>query len=115
MLLHLSTVNDEIIHYIDRLQTYRVEAVVDEMLQVLAHSDLSHQLVLVPVHASQLTHVSKDVLQSICQLQYRDKKSTFKMTPKSMSTSYNRTNTVSKIKQSQHFRAQEDMESTKVK
>lgn len=108
MILHLCTDNDEMIHYTDRQQTYRVEAVVDEMLQVLAHSDLSHQLVLVPVHASQLTHVSKDVLQSICQLQSRDKKSTFKMTPKSMSTSYNRTNTVSKMKQSQHSRAQSE-------
>lgn len=39
------------------------------MLQVLAHPDLSHQLVLVTIHASQLTNMGKDILQSICQLQ----------------------------------------------
>jgi len=32
--------------------TYSVESIVNEMLQVFAHSDLSHQLVLVAVHAS---------------------------------------------------------------
>lgn len=44
------------------LFTYSVEAVVDEMLEIFAHSDLSHQLVLVAVHARQLTNVGKDVL-----------------------------------------------------
>lgn len=53
--------------------TYGVEPVVDQMLQIFAHSDLSHQLVLVAVHACQLTHVSKDVLQPIGQLQNRKK------------------------------------------
>lgn len=51
--------------------SYGVEAVVDEMLEIFAHSDLSHQLVLVAVHSSQLTNVGKDVLQSISQLQKR--------------------------------------------
>lgn len=41
------------------------------MLQIFAHPDLSHQFVLVAVHACQLTHMSKDVLQPIRQLQYR--------------------------------------------
>lgn len=31
--------------------SYSVEAVVDEMLEIFAHSDLSHQLVLVAVHS----------------------------------------------------------------
>ena len=48
--------------------TYSVEPVVDEMFQVLAHTNLSHQLVLVAVHACQLTHMGKDVLHSISQL-----------------------------------------------
>jgi len=39
------------------------------MFQVLAHADLSHQLVLVTVHTSQLSDVCKDVLKSISQLQ----------------------------------------------
>ena len=53
----------------DRRQpTHSVEPVVDEMLEILAHADLSHQLVLVAVHPSQLTHVGKDVLQSVRQL-----------------------------------------------
>ena len=47
---------------------HSVEPVVDEMLQVFAHADLSHQLVLVAVHACQLTHVGKDVLHSISKL-----------------------------------------------
>lgn len=50
---------------------YSVEAVVDEMLEIFAHSDLSHQLVLVAVHSCQLTNVGKDVLQSVSQLQKR--------------------------------------------
>ena len=52
----------------ERDGTYSVEPVVDEMLQVLAHANLSHQLVLVAVHACQLTHVGKDVLHSVSQL-----------------------------------------------
>lgn len=54
------------------LSTHSVEAVVDEVLEVLAHADLSHQLVLVAVHASQLAHVGKDVLQPVCQLQTKE-------------------------------------------
>lgn len=53
--------------------TYSVEPVVDEMLQILAHPDLSHQLVLVAVHSRQLTNMSKDILQPITQLGYRSK------------------------------------------
>src|SRR5690606_12427152 len=45
-----------------------VEAVIDEMLQIFAHSNLSHQLVLVTVHASELTNVGKNVLKTIGQL-----------------------------------------------
>ena len=35
----------------------------------LAHPDLSHQLVLVSVHAGQLPHMGEGVLQAICQLE----------------------------------------------
>ena len=35
----------------------------------LTHPDLAHQLVLVSVHASQLPHMRKSVLQPICQLE----------------------------------------------
>ena len=48
---------------------YGVEAVVDEMLEVFTHADLSHQLVLVAVHARQLAYVCKHVLQAVGQLQ----------------------------------------------
>lgn len=41
------------------------------MLQVFAHPNLSHQLVLVAVHAGQLSNMGKDVLQSIRQLQQK--------------------------------------------
>lgn len=41
------------------------------MLEIFAHPDLSHQLVLVAVHSCQLTNVGKDVLQPISQLQKR--------------------------------------------
>ena len=47
----------------------RVEPVVDEVLEVLAHPHLSHQLVLVAVHAGELTHVRERVLQSVSQLE----------------------------------------------
>lgn len=52
--------------------TYCVKPVVDEMFQVLAHTNLSHQFVLVTVHSCQLTHMSKDVLQTVCQLKHRE-------------------------------------------
>lgn len=48
--------------------TYSVESVINEMFDVLTHSDLSHQLVLVSVHSSQLTNMGKDVLQAISKL-----------------------------------------------
>ena len=38
------------------------------MFQILAHSDLFHQFVLVTVHSGELTDVSKGVLESVCQL-----------------------------------------------
>ena len=47
---------------------YCVESVVDEMLEVFTHADLSHQFVLVAVHARQLAHVGKHVLQTVRQL-----------------------------------------------
>mmetsp|Transcript_33281 Transcript_33281/g.109100 ORF Transcript_33281/g.109100 Transcript_33281/m.109100 type:complete len:1053 (+) Transcript_33281:4096-7254(+) len=50
----------------------RVESVVDQVLQVLAHADLPHQTVLVPVHTGQLTDVREDVLQAIGQLERVD-------------------------------------------
>lgn len=53
--------------------TYSVEPVVDEMFQVFAHPDLPHQLVLVAIHAGQLTYVGKDVLQPVGQLKHRNK------------------------------------------
>ena len=57
----------------DRLHTYSVEPVVDEVLDVLAHSDLSHELVLVSVHSSQLTNVREDVLKTISKLKFNRK------------------------------------------
>lgn len=46
-----------------------VEAVVDEVLQVLAHADLAHELVLVSVHAGELADVREDILQSVGELE----------------------------------------------
>ena len=39
------------------------------MLDVLAHPDLSHEFVLVSVHACELSHMSKHILQTISQLE----------------------------------------------
>ena len=50
-----------------------VETIGDHMLEILAHADLPHQLVLVAVHARELAHVSKDVLQTISKLHREDK------------------------------------------
>lgn len=46
-----------------------VETVIDQVLQIFAHSDLSHQLVLVAIHSRQLPNVSEDVLQSVGKLE----------------------------------------------
>mmetsp|Transcript_889 Transcript_889/g.2132 ORF Transcript_889/g.2132 Transcript_889/m.2132 type:complete len:706 (-) Transcript_889:1206-3323(-) len=46
-----------------------VEAVVDQVLQVLAHAHLPHEPVFVPVHTCQLTHVGKNVLQTVGKLE----------------------------------------------
>lgn len=51
-----------------RSYTYSVESVVNEMFDVLTHSDLSHKLVLVSVHSSQLANMGKDVLKAIGKL-----------------------------------------------
>ena len=42
-----------------------IESVVNQMLQVLAHSNLPHQTILVPVHACELTNVVESILQTI--------------------------------------------------
>lgn len=39
------------------------------MLQILAHPDLPHELVLVSVHAGELADVREDVLQPVSQLE----------------------------------------------
>ena len=46
----------------------RVEAVVDEMFQVLAETDLTHELVLVAVHARELSDMGKNVLKAVGEL-----------------------------------------------
>ena len=49
--------------------THRVESVVDDVIEILAHPDLFHQLVLVTVHARQLADVGKDVLKTVGKLE----------------------------------------------
>ncbi len=39
------------------------------MLEIFAHPDLLHQLVLVAVHASQLAHMREDVLNAVSELE----------------------------------------------
>ena len=39
------------------------------MLQIFAHPNLSHQLVLVTVHSGQMTNMRENVMQSISQLE----------------------------------------------
>ncbi|CAN8015572.1 unnamed protein product, partial [Ixodes persulcatus] len=46
-----------------------VEAVVDQVLEVLAHANLTHELVLVAVHARELAHMGEDVLEPVGQLE----------------------------------------------
>ncbi|RNA42796.1 hypothetical protein BpHYR1_029175 [Brachionus plicatilis] len=46
----------------------RVKSVVEQVFEVLAHSYLFHQLVLVSVHAGQLAHVGEYVLEAVGQL-----------------------------------------------
>ena len=42
------------------------------MLQVLRHTDLSHKLVLVPIHSSQSTDMRENVLKRISELECID-------------------------------------------
>lgn len=46
-----------------------VESIVDQVFEILGQAHLSHQLVLVTVHAGQCTDVRKNVLQGIGQLE----------------------------------------------
>ena len=46
-----------------------VEPVVDEVLEVLAHANLSHEPVLVAVHTGELADVREDVLQPVRELE----------------------------------------------
>jgi hypothetical protein len=46
-----------------------VEAIIDEVLEVLAHTNLAHQSILVAIHACELANMSKDVLEAICKLE----------------------------------------------
>lgn len=46
-----------------------IEPVVDDVLDILAHSDLTHDSVLVPVDTSQLAQVGIHVLKGISQLE----------------------------------------------
>mmetsp|Transcript_39887 Transcript_39887/g.113149 ORF Transcript_39887/g.113149 Transcript_39887/m.113149 type:complete len:527 (-) Transcript_39887:833-2413(-) len=46
-----------------------VEAVVDQVLQVLAHANLPHEAVLVAVHAGELAHMAECVLQTVRELE----------------------------------------------
>jgi len=57
--------------YIDYIyeNTYCVEPVVNEMLQIFTHPNLPHQLVLISVHSSQLSDVSEYILKTIRQLE----------------------------------------------
>ena len=43
-----------------------IEAIVNQVLDVFCHTHLSHEPVLVTIHASQMTDVREDVLKSIC-------------------------------------------------
>jgi hypothetical protein len=47
----------------------RIEPIVDQMLEVLRHAHLPHELILVPVHACKGTNVRKDILQGVGQLE----------------------------------------------
>lgn len=48
---------------------YRIESIVNQMLQIFAHANLSHQFVFVAIHSSQLTDMSKNILQTVGQLE----------------------------------------------
>ena len=47
----------------------RIEPMADQMLEVLRHAHLPHELILVSVHACQGTNVSKNILQGVNQLE----------------------------------------------
>ena len=42
-----------------------IESVVDDVLQIFTHSDLSHQSILVTVHTGELANVRENILEAI--------------------------------------------------
>jgi hypothetical protein len=46
-----------------------IEAIVDEMLQVVRHSDLPHEFVLVSAHARESANVRKNILKGVRELE----------------------------------------------
>ena len=46
-----------------------IEPVVNQVLEVLAHPDLAHQTVLIPIHPRQLSHMGERILEAVCQLE----------------------------------------------
>lgn len=46
-----------------------IEAIVDEVLQVLCHSDLPHEFVFVSVHACEGANVRKNILKGVRELE----------------------------------------------
>lgn len=51
------------------LGNYRIEAIVNQMLQIFAHTNLSHEFIFITIHSGKLTNMSENVLQTIGQLE----------------------------------------------
>jgi hypothetical protein len=49
-----------------------IEPVVDQVFEVLSHSDLAHQAILVSVHAGKMSNMREYILQSISELECFD-------------------------------------------
>jgi hypothetical protein len=47
----------------------RVEPVIDDMLEIFASPDLTHETVLVTVHTSELTDVIENIVNTVSQLE----------------------------------------------
>mmetsp|Transcript_31758 Transcript_31758/g.36107 ORF Transcript_31758/g.36107 Transcript_31758/m.36107 type:complete len:278 (-) Transcript_31758:415-1248(-) len=46
-----------------------IESIVNQMLKIFAHSDLSHQSVFVTIHTSELTNMCENILQTVSKLE----------------------------------------------
>lgn len=45
-----------------KYSTHRIETIINQMLEILAHTNLTHQFVFIAIHSSQLANMREYIL-----------------------------------------------------